>query len=165
MAIEERWRIVDGDLTDPRLLELLATHVATATADMPRESCHALDVAGLQQPHIRLWALWGGPELLGVGALKDLGDGHGELKSMHTAALARGQGVGSAMVRHILATARADGFRRVSLETGAIAYFAPARRLYAAHGFVPCAPFGPYRPDANSVFLTHDLAADPATST
>lgn len=165
MATKPRWEVVAGDLTDPRIIHLLQAHVAAATADMPRESCHALDVVGLHQPDVRLWALWAGAELLGVGALKTLGDGHGEVKSMHTAAAARGQGVGAAMMRHIIATARAEGFRRLSLETGGIAYFAAARRLYAAHGFVVCGPFAGYMPDPNSVFMTHDLAADPATST
>jgi putative acetyltransferase len=149
--------IVPGDLTDPRIIDLLNYHVTTALGQGPRESCHAFDVAGLQRPEISFWAAWAGDELLGVGALMDLGNGHGEVKSMHTAREARGRGVGSAMVRHIIDTARERGFRRLSLETGAADYFAPARALYARHGFTECPPFEGYRPDPNSIFLTLPL--------
>jgi putative acetyltransferase len=165
MATELSWRIVPGDLDDPRVIDLLQTHVAAAMADMPRESCHALDVAGLQRPEISFWAIWDDADLIGVGALKDMGSGHGEVKSMHSAAAARGRGVGTAMICHIIATARTCGLRRLSLETGAIPYFLPARALYARHGFTECGPYEGYQPDPNSVFMTLDLAADPATST
>lgn len=161
----EDFRIVPGDLTDPRIIELLEHHVTTALAQSPRESCHAFDVCGLQRPEVSFWAAWDGEGLLGVGALMDRGDGHGEVKSMHTAAAARGRGVGDAMVRHIVADARRRGFVRLSLETGSMDYFAAARRLYARHGFVECPPFGEYKSDPNSVFLTLDLAADRPTST
>jgi putative acetyltransferase len=73
---------------------------------------------------------------------------------MHTAEAARGRGVGAAMLRHIVGRARAAGLARLSLETGAWPYFAPARALYARHGFVECGPFGDYRPDPHSVFMT-----------
>jgi putative acetyltransferase len=147
-------RIVPGDLTDPRIVDLLETHVTTALAQSPRESCHAFDVSGLQRPEVSFWAAWQGNELVGTGALMDLGDGHGEVKSMHTAKAARGQGVGSAMVCHIVATARERGYHRLSLETGSMDYFAAARALYARHGFAECGPFEGYRPDPNSVFMT-----------
>ena len=149
--------VVPGDLTDPRVVELLEYHVTTALAQGPRESCHAFDVSALQRPEISFWAIWEGEALLGIGALMDLGGGHGEVKSMHTAKTARGRGVGSTMVRHIIATARARGFERLSLETGSMDYFAPARALYARHGFVECGPFEGYVPDPNSVFMTLSL--------
>lgn len=157
--------IVPGDLTDPRVVALLEYHVTTALAQGPRESCHAFDVSALQRPEVSFWAAWDGGELLGVGALMDLGGGHGEVKSMHTATAARGRGVGSAMVRHLIARARARGFRRLSLETGSMGYFAPARALYARHGFVECEPFEGYMADPNSVFMTLDLAEERAAST
>ncbi len=122
-------------------------------------------MAALQQPGINFWAIWDGDAVAGVGALRDLGDGHGEVKSMHTALAMRGRGIGSAMVRHIVDTARVRGYRRLSLETGATDYFAPARALYARHGFTECAPFVGYRPDPNSVFLTLDLAGGGIAST
>ena len=87
-------------------------------------------------------------------ALRQLGPEHGEVKSMHTAESARGRGVGSALLRRLMDTARARGMRRLSLETGSWPYFLPARALYARHGFVECPPFGDYSEDPNSVFMT-----------
>ena len=100
------------------------------------------------------WSAWDGDTVAGVGALKQLCPDHGEVKSMHTAEALRGRGVGSAILRHIIAAARARGMSRLSLETGSSPYFAPARALYARHGFVECPPFGDYGPDPNSVFMT-----------
>ena len=97
--------------------------------------------------------------LVGVGALKRLSADHGEVKSMHTAEPARGRGVGSALLAHIAEAARARGMTRLSLETGSWAYFRPAVALYRAHGLVACGPFGDYRVDPNSVFMTLDLRA------
>jgi putative acetyltransferase len=152
-------QIVEGGLDDPRVVALLHTHLTRALAVTPRGSAHALDLSRLRAPEITFWSAWEGESLVGVGALRRLSGDHGEVKSMHTAETARGRGVGRAVLRHIVAEARARGMTRLSLETGAFPYFAPARALYARHGFVECAPFGDYRPDPNSVFLTLALPA------
>jgi putative acetyltransferase len=131
--------------------------VTRARAETARGSAHALDLAGLRAPEITFWSVWEGDEVVGVGALKRLSADHGEVKSMHTAEAARGRGVGLALLRQIMATARARGMRRLSLETGSWPYFQPARALYARHGFVESAPFGDYREDPNSVFMTLEL--------
>lgn len=149
--------IIPGDLDDPRVLALLHTHVTTARAETARGSAHALDLAGLQSPDIRFWAIWENDELLGVGALRRLSPDHGEVKSMHTAQSTRRRGAGSAMLRHIIDTARVEGLSRLSLETGAWDYFIPARTFYRSHGFVECPPFGDYEADPNSVFMSLDL--------
>lgn len=154
-------RIEPADLDDPPVLDLLRIHVGRARAETARDSAHALDVSGLRTPDIVLWAMWRGDALLGLGALKRLSRTHGEIKSMHVAEAARGQGAGAAILRHILEAARAEGLLRVSLETGAWDYFAPARALYRRHGFVDCLPFESYAADPNSVFLT--LYAEGAT--
>lgn len=146
--------IVRGDLADPRVAGLLRLHLAAALAASPRESAHALDLVALQAPDIDFWAGWEGEALMAVGALKYLAPDHGEVKSMHTAAALRGRGAGSAMLRHLIAAARARGHARLSLETGSMAYFAPARALYRRHGFEECPPFAGYRPDPMSVFMT-----------
>src|SRR5208282_3679041 len=101
--------------------------------------------------------IWEGEALLGVGALKRLSPDHGEVKSMHTARAARRRGAGSAMLRHIIASAREGGMSRLSLETGSWEYFMPARALYWSYGFAACEPFAGYVPDRNSVFMTLDL--------
>jgi putative acetyltransferase len=150
-------KIIPGDLGDPRVVDLLNIHVARAQAETARGSAHALDLAGLQAPDVRFWAIWEGETLLAVGALKQLAPDHGEVKSMHTAQACRRAGAGSSMLRHIIATARASGMSRLSLETGSWAYFQPARALYRKHGFANCSPFADYAPDPNSVFMSLEL--------
>ncbi len=151
------WQIAPGDLSDPAVIALLATHLHHARAETAQGCAHALDVEGLRTPDIRFWTIHAGDDLAGCGALKRLSADHGEVKSMHTAAAWRGRGAGSAMLDHIAADARRQGFARLSLETGSWDYFRPARALYARHGFVACAPFGDYAPERNSVFLTRAL--------
>jgi putative acetyltransferase len=149
--------VAPGDLDDPRVVDLLQTHLASARAETAPGSAHALDTSGLRSSDIRFWAIWEAGALLAIGALRRLSPDHGEVKSMHTAQSARRKGAGSAMLRHIIASARKDGISRLSLETGSWEYFRPARALYARHGFVECPPFGAYAPDRNSVFMTLDL--------
>ena len=145
------------DLQGPEIAALLQAHLDNSALHSPPESVHALDLDRLRRPEVTFWTAWDGRDLMGCGALKRLDAGHGEVKSMHTAEAARGRGVGSAMLRHIMAAAAARGMSRLSLETGSWAYFAPARALYARHGFVECAPFGNYREDANSIFMTLEI--------
>jgi putative acetyltransferase len=152
-------RIVDGGLDDPRVVALLELHVVRAQAETAPGSAHALDLSGIRAPDVSFWSAWEGEGLVGVGALKRLSPEHGEIKSMYTAEAARGRGVGSALVGHIVRQAQERGMRRLSLETGSWPYFLPARALYARHGFVECGPFGDYREDPNSVFMTIGLEA------
>jgi putative acetyltransferase len=149
--------ILPADLDDPRVVELLETHARRARAETVKGSDHALDLPGLRQPGIAVWAAWHAGFPVGVGALKRLSPTLGEVKAMYTVEGVRRMGVGRAMLDHIVAVARAERLRRLSLETGSWPYFAPARALYAACGFVECAPFGAYREDPNSVFMTLDL--------
>jgi putative acetyltransferase len=150
-------RIVEGDLRDPRVVDLLHTHLTSARAETAPGSAQALDLTGMQSPDISFWTIWDDETLLGVGALKRLSADHGEIKSMHTAQSMRGKGAGSAMLRHIIATARVSGMSRLSLETGSWEYFRPARAFYESHGFVECPPFAEYVLDPNSVFMSLDL--------
>jgi phosphinothricin acetyltransferase len=152
-------RIVAGDLADPRLIELIDTHQRQCVDATPVGSAHVLPVSALDHPDIEVFAAFEDETLLGVGALKRLADGLGEIKSMHTRAGGRGAGVGAAMLAHIVERAKSSGLKRLSLETGSFDFFHPARRLYRRHGFRDTAPFSGYRPDPNSTFLT--LALDP----
>ena len=145
------------DPGEPDVVALLEGHLAFAAEHSPPEDIHALDLDGLRHPSITFLAARRDGVLLGVGALKVLDPTHGELKSMHTFADARGSGVGGLMVERLLAEARDRGLARVSLETGSMEAFAAARRLYARAGFVPCEPFGDYEPSRNSTFLTRRL--------
>jgi putative acetyltransferase len=150
-------QIIDGDFGDPRVVDLVRAHLSRARAETAVGSAHALDSGGLQSPDISFWTIWEGSVLLGCGALKRLSGEHGEVKSMFTASPQRRQGAGSAMLRHIIATARARAMSRLSLETGSWDYFRPAHAFYASHGFVACEPFADYASDPNSLFMSLDL--------
>lgn len=145
------------DLTSPEIAELLADHLREMQQHSPPESVHALDLEKLRQPEITFWSNWNDDELVGCGALKELDDAHAEIKSMRTDPKYRGQGAGKMMLRHILDEAKRRGYTRLSLETGSMAAFEPARRLYASHGFTFCGPFADYILDPNSVFMTLKL--------
>ncbi len=136
---------------------LLTRHLAFALETTPPEHSFALDVDGLLDPAITFYSFRAAGELLGVGAIKQLDPGHGEIKSMHTALAARGRGVGRAVLNHLLDVARSRGYRRVSLETGTMAEFGPARALYASAGFIACGPFAGYRPSEDNFFMTLPL--------
>lgn len=157
--------ITNNGLNDPRVQELLAYHFNTARAQTAHGSAHALDLSGLQSPDIQFWSAWDGDRVIAIGALKRLSESHGEIKSMHTEQSCRRKGVGSALLRHMIAKARQMGLSRLSLETGSWPFFAPAREFYKRHGFVECSPFGSYLADPNSVFMTLDLTSLPKAPT
>jgi len=136
---------------------LLATHLAFANQHSPPEDVHALDVEALLDPAVTFFGYRRAGRLLAIGALRRMDAEHAEVKSMHTASEARGQGVGRAMLAHLIAEARARGYRRLSLETGTMAAFEAARALYASAGFVPCEPFGSYCHSPNSACMTLSL--------
>lgn len=138
---------------------LLATHTAFARSETPQEDAHALDPDDLLAPDITFFAARRAGELVAVGALRQLSPEHAEIKSMHTSASVRRQGVGEALLAHLITVARDRAYRRVSLETGAHPMFAPARALYAKLGFRPAPPFGAYRASPNSVYMTLLLEA------
>ncbi len=142
------------DLSHPALHALLEEHLQSMHALSPPESVHALDLAALRRPDITFWSAWEGPMLLGCGALKQLDARHGEVKSMRTPDALRRRGTARSLLAHIIGVARGRGIERLSLETGSMAAFEPAQRLYASFGFRFCEPFADYQPDPNSVFMT-----------
>jgi putative acetyltransferase len=145
------------DLRGPEIAELLREHLDCMAAVSPPESRHALNLDWLRRPEVTFWTAWEGAQLTGCGALKELDRSHGEVKSMRTAQTHLQRGVASKVLEHLVAEGRRRGYQRLSLETGAMDYFEPARRLYAKFGFVFCGPFGSYREDPNSVFMTLHL--------
>ena len=150
------------DVDDPRAEDvraLLAAHLRFALEQSPREDVHALDVDGLLEPGVTFYSYRVDARVLAVGALRRLDAEHVELKSMHTEVAARGRGIGRELLDHLVAVARASGYRRMSLETGTPPAFEPARLLYASAGFVACPPFGPYRDSPYSVCMTMLLDA------
>lgn len=146
-----------GGLDRIEVIELLKKHEQINRDVSPPESCHIFNIARLKADDISFWSAWEAETLLGVGAVKQLSADHGEVKSMHTCAPARRRGVGALILEKLIATAREKGMSRLSLETGSMDYFAPARALYARHGFVECAPFADYVFDPNSLFMTREI--------
>lgn len=150
--------IARADPLDPPVRALIDRQLSFGRSFTPPEFAHALEVEELVDQDVVLFAAREGSEVLAVGALKELDQRHGELKTMHTAEAARGRGIGRAMLDHLLSEARGRGYRRVSLETGTMDAFAPARALYESAGFRPCDPFGSYRRSHHSVYLTLSLS-------
>jgi putative acetyltransferase len=144
-------------LTGPEIAGLLQEHLDDMARHSPPGSVHALDLDKLRRPDIRFWSAWRDGVLVGCAALRELGPDHGEIKSMRTAAAHVRTGVAAALLTHLVEEARRRGYRRLSLETGTPAAFAPARAMYARFGFEPCAPFGDYAEDPYSVFMTRTL--------
>jgi putative acetyltransferase len=142
------------DLTGPEVAELVGEHLQGMSLNSPPESIHALNLEGLKKPEITFWSVWEGKELVGCGALKELDGQHGEIKSMRTSASHLRKGIARRMLQHIIEEAQRRGYRQLSLETGSMDDFEPARRLYASFGFQYCQPFSDYTEDPNSVFMT-----------
>jgi len=151
------WRIVEGGLDDPRVIALVADHLAGASATLPPQANHAAAVEGLKSPAIRLFVAWSGGEPLAIGAIKRLGNGEGEVKSMFTAPASRGKGAGNVILGHLVEAARADGLTRLSLATHPFAYFDAAIALYRRHGFVDCPPYADYTVDPATLYMTREI--------
>lgn len=150
-------KIKVDDLTGTEVAELLEQHLRDMRAVSPPESKHALDLDGLRKPEITFWTLWDEASLAGCAALKELDPSHAEIKSMRTAPAYRNKGVASMLLRHIIAEAKSRSYRRLSLETGSMPFFEPARQLYLKFGFIYCGPFGNYKEDPYSLFMTKEL--------
>lgn len=146
-----------ADFADPALIAFLHAHLDDMAPTAPSESRHALDLSALQRDGVRLWVAHAAGELVGTVALAALEPGHEELKSMRTSPAHRGRGIASRLLAHALDDARSRGTTRVSLETGSMEFFAAARALYRRAGFIVAAPFGDYRDDPHSVYLTKVL--------
>jgi putative acetyltransferase len=142
------------DLSRPAVHGLLKEHLQSMHALSPPGSVHALDLEKLRRPEITFWSAWEGSTLLGCGALKAMDPRQGEIKSMRTPNTLRRKGAGRAILAHIIEVARTRGYERLSLETGNMAAFTPAHKLYESFGFSFCGPFGDYAEDPNSVFMS-----------
>ncbi|MDB6453378.1 GNAT family N-acetyltransferase [Falsirhodobacter sp. 20TX0035] len=141
----------------PDLGLLMERHHQAMHADSPPESIHMLSAERLAEPGIRFFVLRDDGRPVGMGAWKALTPDHAEIKSMHILTEERGRGLARQLMEYLVDQARAAGFKRLSLETGAQDSFAPARALYVRGGFIECEAFPPYKPDPNSTFMTMAL--------
>ncbi|WP_255536373.1 GNAT family N-acetyltransferase [Pacificimonas pallii] len=146
--------IVQDNLSGREIRALLEVHLDEMHRNSPACLVHAMPAERLQAPDVTFWSAWSGDALAGCGALKEIGARHGELKSMRTAPAFLRQGVAEAILLHLMAEARARGYRRLSLETGRTAPFHPAHALYRKHGFTDCAPFADYAENDFSMCMT-----------
>jgi putative acetyltransferase len=145
--------IIEDTLAGPEIRALLETHFAGMLANSPKDSCHFLDFEGLKGPGVTFWSVWDDAALMGCGAMKQIDPSHGEIKSMRTHEEHLRKGAAAAMLEHIIATARARGYRRLSLETGSGPAFDAAHGLYLRYGFEYCGPFADYKEDPFSRFM------------
>lgn len=145
------------DLSGPEIACLLEQHIEDMKAASPPESKHALDLNGLRKPEITFWTIWDGVNLAGCLAMKELDNNHAEVKSMRVAHAFRNRGIASKLLAHMIQEAQNRNYTRLSLETGAMPFFEPARKLYQKFGFVHCEPFAGYVDDPNSVFMTKTI--------
>lgn len=141
----------------PHVAALLDHHLRELRGVMA-EHAFALDATGLSAASVTFWTAWQDDRLAGFGALKQLDETHGEVKSMRAAPEARGTGVGRAMLQHIIGEARRRGYARFSLETGTAELHRPAVTLYRSAGFVSCEAFADYEPSPHNQFFSLDLA-------
>ena len=145
------------DLSGQPTRDLIARHLRGMHETSPPESVHAFDIDKLKDPAVTFWSAWYGTEIAGCGALKEMGAGKGEIKSMRVADKFLGKGVGRAILAHIMAEAERRGMKSLWLETGSSPAFKPALSLYASHGFKRCGPFEGYTDDPFSIFMTRTL--------
>ena len=150
-------QIIIDDLETQPIIDLLAEHMRDMQSTSPPESVHALDIDALKAPEITFWSAWENDELMGCGAVKELSQTTGEIKSMRTAKAHHRKGVAANLVQTIIKTSIERGYTQLFLETGSMIEFEPARSLYKRFGFIECPPFNDYEEDPNSVFMMRQL--------
>ena len=145
---------IEGNFDNPNVHKLLIRHFIELRSVSPKGSAHVLDIDGLKDPSIKFWSLWEENDLVGVGALKFLDKQHGEFKSIRVNDKFRKKENGSKVINHLINEAKKLNIKRLSLETGSGAFFAPARKLFIKYGFKVCEPFSHYKDDINSVYMS-----------
>ena len=145
---------IEDNFDHPEVNQLLKKHFIELRDASPEGSAHVLDIPGLKVSSIKFWSLWYDNQLMGCGALKFLENNHGEFKSSRVHDNFRGKGFGIKIVNHLIEEAKKLEIKRISIETGAGDFFAPARKLFDKCGFKPCAPFAHYKDDTNSLYLS-----------
>ena len=148
---------IEGNFDNLEVNDLLKKHFIELRSVSPAGSTHVLDIDGLKDSSIKFWSLWENNKLIGCGALKFLGKDHGEFKSIRVADEFRKKGIGERIINHLIEEAKKLEISKLSIETGAGEFFAPARKLFNKFGFKKSEPFAHYKVDPNSCYFTLDL--------
>ena len=148
---------IENNFDNPQVNELLKTHFIELKSVSPEGSSHVLDIEGLKVPSIKFWSLWENNDLIGCGALKILSENHGEFKSIRVANIFRQKKYGEKIIAHLIEKSKNQGIKKLSVETGAGEFFAPARKLFKNFGFKECKPFAHYKEDPNSCYYNLNL--------
>ncbi len=148
---------IENNFDNPKVNNLLTKHFIELRSVSPVGSAHVLDIPGLKDKSIKFWSLWDENELIGCGALKFLSKEHGEFKSIRIDDKFRGKSFGNKIIEHLIYKATTLNIKKISVETGAGNFFAPARKLFINYGFKPCKPFAHYKEDPNSCYFSLNL--------
>ena len=148
---------IENNFDNPEVNDLLTKHFVELKSVSPKGSTHVLDIPGLKDSSIKFWSLWNEDKLIGCGALKFLSNDHGEFKSIRISDKFKAKGYGSKIINHLISKAKNLNIKKISVETGAGIFFAPARKLFTNSGFKKCGPFAHYKSDPNSCYFTIDI--------
>ena len=149
---------IKNNFDHPEVNDLLNKHFIELRSVSPEGSVHVLDIPGLKISSIKFWSLWENEQLIGCGALKFLGENHGEFKSIRISDKFRKNGLGIKIITHLINEAKKSNVKRISVETGSGDFFVPARKLFKKCGFEPCKPFAHYKEDPNSCYFSLDIS-------
>ena len=149
---------IKNNFDHPEVNDLLNKHFIELRSVSPEGSVHVLDIPGLKISSIKFWSLWKNEQLIGCGALKFLGENHGEFKSIRISDKFRKNGLGIKIITHLINEAKKLNVKRISVETGSGDFFVPARKLFKKCGFEPCKPFAHYKEDPNSCYFSLDIS-------
>ena len=149
---------IENNFDHPEVNDLLNKHFIELRSVSPEGSVHVLDIPDLKISSIKFWSLWENEQLIGCGALKFLGENHGEFKSIRISDKFRKNGLGIKIITHLINEAKKLNVKRISVETGSGAFFVPARKLLKKCGFEPCKPFAHYKEDPNSCYFSLDIS-------
>lgn len=143
---------------DPRQADaraLIAEADVMLAALYPSESNHLVDAEALAAPGALFLAARCNGEIIGSIAFRLIAPGHAEMKRLFVRPEARGTGLGRRLVVALEEAARGQRIDRISLETGIRQ--PEAIGLYRTGGYRDCSPFGSYKEDRLSLFMTKRL--------
>jgi putative acetyltransferase len=155
----ENVEIRPEDPRQPDVQALLSQSDEYLRALYPAESNHLVSADVLGTDRAVFLAARRDGELLGSIALLVIAPGHAEMKRMFVRTEARRIGLGRRLLNALEEVACHRSITRISLETGIKQ--SEAIGLYRASGYQDCPPFGDYKSDPLSLFMTKRLPPRP----